>query len=57
MKIGVAIPSYIGHKNLLQDVLDSIENQTRLPDKVVVSYSSAAENDDFYFKNIVSLWK
>lgn len=40
MKIGVAIPAYKGHINQLKDLLDSIEKQTRLPDKVVVSCSS-----------------
>jgi glycosyltransferase involved in cell wall biosynthesis len=43
MKIGVAIPSYIGHIDMLFDLLDSIEKQTRLPDKVVVSCSSTRE--------------
>ena len=46
MKIGVAIPSYIGHIDKLFELLDSIEKQTRLPDKVVVSCSSTRE-----FKN------
>lgn len=40
MKIGVAIPCYIGHINKLYELLESIENQTRIPDKVVVSCSS-----------------
>lgn len=40
MKIGVAIPCYIGHIQALFDLLDCIENQTRIPDKVVVSCSS-----------------
>lgn len=43
MRIGVAIPCYIGHINQLQVLLDSIAAQTRLPDKVVVSCSSIAE--------------
>ena len=43
MKIGVAIPAYIGHINRLFELLDSIEKQTRLPDKVVVSCSSTRE--------------
>ena len=42
MKIGVAIPSYYGHITRLFDLLDSIENQTVLPDKVVVSCSSTS---------------
>lgn len=43
MRIGVAIPCYIGHIEQLQVLLDSIAAQTRLPDKVVVSCSSTAE--------------
>ena len=42
MKIGVAIPSYYGHITRLYELLDSIENQTVLPDKVVVSCSSTS---------------
>jgi hypothetical protein len=40
MKIGVAIPCYKGHIEKLFELLDSIQTQTRLPDKVVVSCSS-----------------
>ena len=40
MKIGVAIPSYYGHIARLFDLLDSIENQTVIPNKVIVSCSS-----------------
>ena len=40
MKIGVAVPCYIGHVKHLLSLLDSLENQTVLPDKVVVSSSS-----------------
>jgi len=48
MKIGVAIPCYKGHIDKLFELLDSIEKQTRVPDKVVVSCSST---DDFtHFK-------
>ena len=43
MKIGVAIPCYYGHIQRLSDLLDSIEKQTILPDKVVVSSSSTSE--------------
>ena len=46
MKIGVAIPCYIGHIQALFDLLDSIENQTRIPDKVVVSCSSTETFSD-----------
>jgi glycosyltransferase involved in cell wall biosynthesis len=43
MKIGVAIPCYYGHIQRLYDLLDSIEKQTILPNKVVVSTSSTIE--------------
>ena len=46
MRIGVAIPCYIGHINQLQVLLESISNQTRLPDKVVVSCSSTTDLPD-----------
>ena len=52
MKIGIAIPAYVGHINKLFDLLDSIEKQTRLPDKVVVSCSSTSSftnNKDYSF--------
>jgi len=50
MKIGVAIPCYNGHINRLFMLLDSIEKQTILPDKVVVSTSSTKEfkNNNIY---------
>jgi hypothetical protein len=41
MKIGVAIPCYYGHIDQLFFLLDSIEKQTILPDKVSVSCSSS----------------
>lgn len=40
MKIGVAIPCFIKHIDRCLELLDSINNQTRLPDQVVVSCSS-----------------
>jgi glycosyltransferase involved in cell wall biosynthesis len=43
MKIGIAIPCYYGHIPNLVYLLDSIENQTCKPDKVVVSSSSTKE--------------
>jgi GT2 family glycosyltransferase len=43
MKIGVAIPCYYGHIERLYDLLDSIEKQTIIPDKVVVCSSSTSE--------------
>ena len=53
MKIGVAIPAYIGHVVNLFNLLDSIQNQTRIPDKVVVSCSSTNKSDfEPYFEKI-----
>jgi len=43
MKIGIAIPSYKGHIIQLIELLDNIENQTKLPDKVCVSCSSTVD--------------
>ena len=43
MSIGVAIPCYCGHIKNLENLLDSIENQTVKPTKVVVSCSSTKE--------------
>jgi len=45
MKIGVAIPAYKGHIKELFNLLDSIQNQTKLPDKVIVSCSSTKDSD------------
>ena len=42
MKIGVAVPCYYGHIQRLYELLDSIDKQTILPDKVVVSSSSTS---------------
>ena len=47
MKIGVAIPCYIGHISNLYILLDSINQQTRIPDKVAVSCSSTLEKPVF----------
>jgi glycosyltransferase involved in cell wall biosynthesis len=55
MKIGVAVPAYIGHVGSLFNLLDSIQNQTILPDKVVVSCSSSKDSDfdmDIYYEKI-----
>ena len=41
MKIGVCIPCHADHLHLLLNCLQSIRQQTRLPDAVVVSVSSA----------------
>jgi glycosyltransferase involved in cell wall biosynthesis len=49
MKIGVAIPCYIGHIDPLFKLLDSIQNQTVIPDKVVISCSSTTKTH-FEFK-------
>ena len=43
MSIGVAIPCYYGHIPNLINLLDSIENQTSKPNKVVVSCSSTKD--------------
>jgi glycosyltransferase involved in cell wall biosynthesis len=55
MKIGVAIPCYIGHIDPLFKLLDSIQIQTNIPNKVVVSCSST-KNSDFelecYFEKL-----
>ena len=48
MKIGIAIPCYFGHIEYLFKLLDSIQNQTHLPDKVVVSCSST-RYDEFNY--------
>jgi len=45
MKIGVAIPCYYGHINNLFSLLDSIDSQTIVPNKVVVSCSSTDKLD------------
>ena len=47
IKVGVAIPCFQGHIERLFDLLKSIQNQTILPDKVVVSCSSSSS---FYYK-------
>jgi glycosyltransferase involved in cell wall biosynthesis len=55
MKIGVAIPCYIGHIDPLFKLLDSIQNQTVIPDKVVVSSSSTKKTDlelNCYFEKV-----
>jgi glycosyltransferase involved in cell wall biosynthesis len=53
MKIGVAIPCYIGHIDSLFRLLDSIQNQTHIPDKVVVSCSSTKDIEfDSHFEKI-----
>jgi hypothetical protein len=43
MKIGVAIPCYVGHIDKLFNLLNSLEKQSVLPDKVVVCCSSTKE--------------
>jgi glycosyltransferase involved in cell wall biosynthesis len=45
MKLGVAIPCYKYHIPVLKRCLDSIEQQTRKPDIVVVSCSSSVKDD------------
>lgn len=48
--IGIAVSCYVNHLPLLLELFDSIESQTRLPDKVVVSCSSTSEEKEL--KNI-----
>jgi glycosyltransferase involved in cell wall biosynthesis len=45
MKIGIAIPCFIKHINACYRLLDSINEQTRLPDQVIVSCSSSKLSD------------
>jgi hypothetical protein len=45
LTIGIAIPCYKGHLDVLTNLLQSIEEQTRKPDHVVVSCSSAVATD------------
>jgi len=45
LTLGVAIPCYKGHIDILKHALDSIDKQTRKPDKVVVSCSSSESSD------------
>lgn len=53
MKIGVAVPAYVGHIDSLFKLLDSIQNQTCLPDKVAVSCSSTKKSHlDLYDEKI-----
>ncbi len=51
LTIGIAIPCFIKHINLLKRVLDSIENQTRKPEQVIVSCSESLESDIPYKPN------
>jgi glycosyltransferase involved in cell wall biosynthesis len=57
MKIGVAIPCFINHIERCYELLDSINNQTRLPDQVVISCSSSKATDfvqkDYKFPLVV----
>ena len=53
MKIGVAIPCYSGHINKLYELLESIENQTRIPDKVTISCSSINKDSIPIFKKYI----
>lgn len=49
--IGVAISCYLNHLRLLLELFDSIEKQTRLPDKVVVSCSSTKPEEELKILN------
>ena len=46
--IGVAIPCYHGHIDILKTLLDNIEKQTRQPDMVIVSCSGTTHLDYKY---------
>ena len=48
MRIGVAIPCFIKHISKCHELLESINQQTRLPDQVVVSCSSSKPEDFFH---------
>jgi len=48
MRIGVAIPCFIKHIGKCHELLESINQQTRLPDQVVVSCSSSKPDDFFH---------
>ena len=50
MKIGIAIPCFNKHIDCCYELLDSIQQQTRLPDQVIVSCSSSKASD-FVLKN------
>ena len=52
--IGVAIPCYKGHIHALFRLLQSIEQQTRKPDAVVVSCSSSVSSDCPYLNHSFS---
>jgi hypothetical protein len=59
MKIGVAIPCYNGHIMKLFDLFDSIQNQTIIPDQVIVSSSSTIDlkihkEYNFQFKIVIT---
>jgi len=43
MKIGLAVPGYIGHIKYIYELLDSYENGTVKPDQVAISLSSMPE--------------
>jgi glycosyltransferase involved in cell wall biosynthesis len=45
MKLGVAIPCFINHIEQCYALLESINQQTRIPDQVVVSCSSSKSTD------------
>jgi glycosyltransferase involved in cell wall biosynthesis len=45
LTIGIAIPCYKGHIHVLPNLLDSIEQQTRKPDMVIIRCSSSTSED------------
>lgn len=50
LTLGIAIPCYKNHIGPLKNLLDSIERQTKKPDKVVIS-SSSTEIEDITYKS------
>jgi glycosyltransferase involved in cell wall biosynthesis len=54
LTIGLVIPCYKGHIGYLKRLFDSIEAQTRKPDQVVVSCSSALPEDIPYRQEMYS---
>lgn len=52
--IGVAIPCFKGHIGHLKNLLESIQQQTRIPDRVVVCCSSSEPQDIPYTQEMFS---
>jgi glycosyltransferase involved in cell wall biosynthesis len=50
LTLGIAIPCYKNHLGPLKNLLDSLERQTKKPDKVIIS-SSSTEIEDVHYKS------